>query len=546
MDESTSQTLSAMARRATAEVIDLQRRIFKRQRSMIESREAHQTSGFARYRNEYRRAVAGYMHESGFGALCDSVATAQVAYVADYHTLRLAQKTLVTLIRAVMHQVDNICLAIEFVDREHQADLDRFLNGAIKEQTFLRRIRYREHWPYDIWPNFKPLFDLAQERGFPMVAIDSDPGLSLVQRDKIAAGRIAHVAKEYPDATIIVSVGQMHVSPSHLPARVDLSFIKNGLDAPDRVIVYQNAEEIYWQLAREGREEAEVVKVAPGEYCVNNTPPLVQQLSYLHWIHFDEELIEYTQLGQTVRSLIKDLARYLRLDARDAAERVRVLMPADLDLVTVLDDAGLSKKAKRQILLQAEAEESVCVPSLELIYLATLSVNHAAEEAAHYLKHVVCGGVDPDNPRDLFYYIVLNEACAFFGSKVINPKRKADHPGRLRTMVALSRKKKSMEAEDLAAQFVLKHISWQLSAKKQSTRIRNVSALADPAVFNAAAHFLGYILGDKLYYGLTDGVIPKKLIRDLFKAPLDKEHEASETYMDLVEKVRGVKIPRRI
>ena len=546
MGQESSQRISTIAHRATAEVIDLQRRIFKRQRIMIESREAHQTTGFARYRNEYRRAVAGYMQESGFGALCDSVAAARVAYVADYHTLRLAQKTLVTLINAVMHQVDNICLAIEFVDAEHQEYLDRFLDGSIKERTFLSRIRYREHWPYDIWPNFKPLFDLAQERGFPMVAIDSDSELPLAKRDKIAAARIADVAKEHPDATIIVSAGQMHISPSHLPAKVDLAFIKNGLDAPDRVIVYQNAEEIYWQLAREGREEAEVVMVAPGEYCVNNTPPLVQQLSYLHWIHFDEELIEYTQLGQTVRSLIKDLARYLGLDARDAAEQVRVLMPADLDLVTVLDDAGLSKKAKRQILLQAEAEESVCVPSLELIYLATLSVNHAAEEAAHYLKHVVCGGEDPDNPRDLFYFIVINEACGFFGSKVINPKRKADHPGRLRTMVARSRKKTAMEAEDLAAKFVLNHISWQRSKKKQSAKIGNISALSDPAVFNAAAHLLGYILGDKLYYGLTDGIIPKKLIRNLFKAPLDKEHEAFETYMELVEKVRDVKIPRRI
>ena len=103
-----------------------------------------------------------------------------------------------------------------------------------------------------------------------------------------------------------------------------------------------------------------------------------------------------------------------------------------------------------------------------------------------------------------------------------------------------------MDAEDLAAQFVLKHISWQRSNKKQSAMIKHVSALSDPAVFNAAAHFLGYILGDKLYYGLTDGIIPKKLIRDLFKAPLDKEREASETYMEFVEKVRGVKIPQRI
>ena len=194
----------------------------------------------------------------------------------------------------------------------------------------------REQWPYDIWPNFKPLFDLAAEQGFPVVAIDADYQLPLPERDRLAANIIAKAAHRHPEATVIVSTGQMHVAPPHLPAKVDLAFIAAGLSSPERVIVYQNAEEIYWQLAAEGREEVEGVQVAPGEYCVNNTPPLVQQLSYLHWVRFDEELIEFTQLEATVQSLIKDLAEYLDLEIGDAAERVRVLKPGDLELLDAL------------------------------------------------------------------------------------------------------------------------------------------------------------------------------------------------------------------
>lgn len=537
---------SFMARSAVAEVIDLQRRIFERQRKAIESEVTYHTRGFARYRNEYRRAVSGYVHESGFGAMCDAIVEARVAYVADYHTLRLAQKTLLTIIRSVMHQEDNICLCVEFVSQKHQGHLDRFMEGKISEETFLRRIRYREQWPYDIWPNFRPVFELAAEQGFPVVAIDSDSSITLPNRDRLAAARIARAALDYPDSTIIVSAGQMHMAPSHLPAKVDLAFIKAGLDSPDDVIVYQNAEEIYWQLAREGREEAEVVLVAPGQYCVNNTPPLVQQLSYLHWVHFDEELIEYTELDRTVRALIVDLARYLNLKPGDAAGQVRVLMPADLDLMEVLNDAGVSDAEKRQVIRQAEAQESVCVPSIGLIYLATLSVNHAAEEAGHYLKHVVSGGREPQSPRDAFYFMVLNEACAFFGSKVINPKRKADHTGRLRTMVARARKKASPDPGDLAAAFALEHLSWERGERSRQGALKGAEALADPAVFNAAAHLLGYVLGDRLYYGLTDGVVPKALIRDLFLAPLDGDGEAMSTYLEISSEVRDVKIPRRI
>jgi hypothetical protein len=528
-----------------AEVIALQRRIFERQRRIIESSEAHQTAGFTRYRNEYRRAVAGYIAESGFGALADAVASARIAFVADYHTHRLAQKTLVTLIRAVLQQVQSVVLATEFVHRRHQADLDRFLARRIGEATFLKRIRYRESWPYDIWPNFKPLFDLAIEQGLPVVAIDADYQLPLPERDRLAAAAIARAAVRHPEATIVVSAGQMHVAPAHLPAKVDLAFIAAGLPSPERVVVYQNAEEIYWQLAAEGREEAEVVQVAPGEYCVNNTPPLVQQLSYLHWIRFDEELIEYTQLESTVRSLIGDLAGYLGLDAGDAARKVRVLRPGDLELLDVLDEAGLKERERRAILRRVEAEESVCIPALELVYLATLSVNHAAEEAAHYLKQVVSGAAAPGDPRDQFYFVALNVACAFFASKVVNPKRKAEHAGRLRATVAQARQKGAFSDDEAAAEVALEHLEWERGGKR-GRRFAAGAKLKRPAVFNGAAHLLGYILGDLLYYGLTEGALPKAAIRDLFAARLDGAGEALATYLDLSEKLRGVRLPRRI
>lgn len=534
-----------MARRAVAEVIAIQRRIFERQRKLIESREAHQTRGFARYRNEYRRAASGYITESGWGALCDAVAGTRVAYIADYHTLRLAQKTFVKLIHAVMQQVDNICLAVEFVHERHQRELDRFLKGEIREKTFLSRIHYREQWPYDIWPNFKPIFELASERGLPMIAIDTDSHLALPKRDRRAAARIARAMVEHPYATFLVFAGQMHVAPSHLPAKVDLELIKAGHGAPERIVVYQNAEEIYWQLAADGREEVEVVQVGPDEYCVNNTPPLVQQLSYLHWIQYDEELVEYTELEQTVRSLIDNLARYLNLDAGAALEELRVLMPGDLDLSDLLDDGDLDEREKRQILRHAEAEESACVPQLGLIYLATLSINHAAEETAHYLKSAVSGGREPDDLRDLFYFLVLNEALAFFGSKVVNPKRKADHQGRLRAIVARARKRRrKREPEDLAAEFVLEHLRWERGQQKR--KLKTARRLEDPAVFNAAAHILGYALGERLYYGLTDGLISKEAIRALFVARLDGAGEALAAYMELADKVRKVRIPRRI
>jgi hypothetical protein len=528
------------------EVIDLQRRIFERQRELIESSEAHQTPGFAEYRREYCEAVSDYEEESGFGALCDAISRARVAFVADYHTLRLAQKTFVKIIHGVMHQVDSLCLALEFVGAEEQLHLDRFLRGEIAERTFLRLIRYRENWPYDIWPNFAPIFELAAEQGMPAVAIDSDSELPLPVRDEIAAERIAEAAEDYPDAVILAYTGQMHVAPAHLPAAVEREFVARGMKAPRRVVVYQNAEEIYWQLAAEGREEVEVVRVGPDAYCVNNTPPLVQQLSYLHWIHYDEELIEYTELESTVRSLIRDLIRYFGFEQVRAAREVRVMMVADLDLMDVLEDSDFDEVEKRDFIRQVEAEQSAYLPELNTIYLATLSVNHAAEEAAHFVKQQLSRGRQPSEPADLFYYIALNEACAFFGSKLINPKRKADHQGRLRSTVARARKRGEWAAEERAARFALGHMYWERRRHATEEGPGHGEDLIDKEVFNAAAHLLGYALGDRMFYALTVGLISKSQIRDLFLDPLDEPGRASEVYLDLSDRLEKVRIPRRI
>jgi hypothetical protein len=535
---------SLMARRAVSEMIDMQRRIFERQRKIIESHEAHTSKGFTRYRNEYRKAVSGYVSESGFGALCDAIAQSRVAFVADYHTLSLAQRTFVKLIHGVMHQVENLCLAMEFVHEKYQRDLERFLARKIQERTFLKKIRYRDQWPYHIWPNFKSVFDLAADQGFPMVGIDSDSGLPLAKRDLVAAKRIAKAAVQFPDAVILVYTGQMHVAPSHLPAAVDSEFIKAGLGTPDRVIVYQNAEEIYWQLAGAKREEVEVVRVDAESFCVNNTPPLVQQLSYLHWIQFDQKLLEYNELETTVRSLIDNLAKFLDLPVRAAHSEVRILLPGDLDLMDALDESDLSEAERAQILAHVEAEESACIPSLNAIYLATLSVNHAAEEAAHFLKHMISKQKTPEDLKDRFYFHIFNEALGFFGSKVINPKRKTDHQGKLRQIVAGARKRGGKQTpEERAAQFALKHLAWE-----SGSRLTKASAneLRSPYVFNAAAHMLGYMLGDRLYYGLTSGTIDKKSIHELFLMPLDKPDESLRKYFELTEKLREVKIPRRI
>ena len=58
---------------------------------------------------------------------------------------------------------------------------------------------------------------------------------------------------------------------------------------PQRTIVYQNAENLYWQLAAERKEEADVLQVGADSFCLMNTVPATKLQSYLDWLEYAED-----------------------------------------------------------------------------------------------------------------------------------------------------------------------------------------------------------------------------------------------------------------
>jgi hypothetical protein len=202
------------------------------------------------------------------------------------------------------------------------------------------------------------------------------------------------------------------------------------------------------------------------------------------------------------------------------------------------------KQIKEHIL----ASESYYIPKARLVYLATLSLNHAAEEASHYLRHHLSGeGIDePKGLVDAFYCRVMNETLGFLGSKIVNPKRKCVHIAELSSVAsgeATASVASSVRAIDReAARFALAH--------KRMERGEHVSWLmqvygANSELFNAVTHILGYILGDQIYYGLVRGRVSRELARNLYYEPFEEEGSALIRYLDLVSRVGTIRTPKR-
>jgi hypothetical protein len=527
------------------EISSLQRQLFERQRRLINASVVGYNAAFRRYEARYQERVRAFRRPLKYDAVLDEVCRSDVVYVGDYHTLKQSQRAFAKIVQRAAARGRELVVALEFVQGRYQDALDAFAQGRISEGTFLERIRYRDHQVFDVWPNFKPVFEAARAAGAQLCAIDSaaDGQGSLDLRDAYAAERIARAVRENPGALVLVLVGQLHVAPPHLPAQVKRRLGEAGAGRK-HLAVYQNCERIWFLLERQALEhDAEAVEIRKGELCLINTPPVVAQASYLDWLDGDADRVEAAAAERHFKELAEVIASFLGLQAGEAIEDVDVYTAGDLSFLERLRERrDFTARELGVIRRQILARESYFIPRANIAYLANLSLNHAAEEAAHFLRHAFAGGSDDERGLvDGFYARTLEEAYAFFGSKVINPRRKCPHEDDLRALAADAG---TPRFEHRVAEFVLGHKEMERGSGPSGSA-RRIYGLADADLFNAVTHTLGYILGDKLYYALVRGRIRKAEVRDLFLDPLDEAGAAFHTYLYLAARLDPVRVPRR-
>lgn len=503
---------------------------------------------FDLYERRYKRHVRDYREVSSQEELFGAIGENDIIYVGDYHTNPQSQRTLLRILKQIVGLCPSLGVGLELIPRRQQGALEDYLAERISEETFLHKIGFRKYWYFDLWQNFKPIFDFARYHKMPLFGIEYSLAgeASLERRDCESARVIASLVAAHPEMKLIVFVGDLHVAPDHLPAEVEKALQKKDLSRR-QLVIYQNSESIYWRLAQEELEDqVEIVRLSPSEFCIINTPPIVWQQSYLNWLEHEEGEIDFADAQNSFVELLKQIARFLEIPITSEAEEVEVFTCGDLSFLKALsDDKTFSRQEVQRIKKQILASESYCIPQQGCVYLANLSLNHASEEAAHYLKFLCSGAEGLRHPVDAFYANTLHEALGFFGSKIINHKRKCFHEKDYRGLIGYLRSSKAPASRKMELEtslLILKHRELDKKGlpirSKQFYRSRH-------DVFLGVTHGLGYMLGDRLFYALVDGRITKEEVRGAFCDPMGKDGEAYELYRRLLKKVRGVKIPKR-
>lgn len=532
------------------ELLQIEKRIFRQNQQIINDSVEVYDPHFEQYRNRYTRSVKEYQRRAKLSQVENDMDKSRVILVGDYHTLDQSQRSFVRVLRSFFkNKGKNVVVAMEAIQKRHQRYLNQYLLDGIDQQTFVKKIGFKKHWFFDLWNNYAVIFDFLKYHQVPVFAVEA-PGYekkSLKERDEFMADEILSLAQLHPNEKIVVLVGDLHLAPQHLPKEIEKRAKKAKIKLPITTL-YQNSANIYWHLSeKEMLDHTLVVKLRERSYCRMHTPPIIVQQSYINWLYHDEGNFDWIDSKSSFVNLVERIAQVLGLKLPKDYQNVEVYTCGDLGFMKLLSRKKEFSKTELQFIRrQIENSESYFLPAQRIAYIANVSIHHAAEEASHYIKTLMSGLEFPRSHKDAFYANVLHEALGFFGSKLINSKRKCGH------LADFKMEKRYLEQMDLApkrpveyetAVLFIKHT--QMQKRKELFHTNRISNL-NSELFLSLSHALGYDLGDLLYFGFMDGQIDRETVQNLFCQPFPDDGEPGEVYLDLVKRLKGIKRPAKV
>lgn len=539
------------------ELVAIQKRLVNELKQRIAEYSENPDPGLARYLAEYQSEFSkGFERAASREEVIDQLMRANVAYFGDYHTLRTAQSAVISILRElVKNRKRKVVLGVEMFHAANNAHAQALIDERISAQEFRKAVRWYKSWGFP-WQSFGRLFDFARAHAVPMFGLNinaDDRVNNLAWRDEFAAKLIASLTQLYPDRLVAVLYGDLHIAQSHMPRLVDEELARFGVKRR-QVQLFQNSEELYWQLVERKLEHVvDILKVRRDGYCILNATPLVKYQSFLNWQENSSELVftgledldlsspgESTLLEEVVE-FVRNIAAFLKVEIPDPAA-FELATAADLDLLENLVAKGAYEPREVEALKDyMHLAETAFFVRANVLYLGNLSVSHAAEGAMKFILGVLRPmRVAAVEPRDDFYARILLEALAFFGSKVINARRKARTLAEWRELELESRGKRGLsEAQktdrEIARGYIAhaEHEEDLLLGRHSSVRVNKLYALKT-AVHVGLTRAIGRTLGDLLFLAVNEERVPLESVRQAIFDDLFKGDVARNRYFQLV------------
>lgn len=447
-------------------------------------------------------------------ALFAQVEKSRVIVMGDFHSLHQSQRSHMRIIKNV--HLDDFKIALECVAFQHQKYVDQYLAGDLDEKDFVKKINWKKNWGFP-WEHYREIFEYAKLKRKKIIALNDIKLMnfkdSLVKRDRVAS-KIIEKELSQGQEPIFIIYGELHLSSKSFYAfqkkHKNLNVLK----------IYQNIDNIYFQLMDLNKEaDVDVVSLGEKEFCLLNVPPWVKWQTYLMFLEkkydseIEEENPDFTDyVDQYVKVIAKELE--IKIDTKNLS-------------VYTSNDFSFLKQIKKELTekefafyeLLIEEEKSFYIPSMGIGYLGRMTINQAAALAMQYIyfENLKLKKMPIALSKD-FTKLIWIEAVCYFGSKIINPKRKTETIKDIKNKVnQFGGKSSDKEALKLALFQKTKELMMLTGRSFSSAKM----VVQKEASYIHCANLLGSLIGEKLYKGYRDNFFKLDFLKGLLAKKLD-------------------------
>jgi Haem-binding uptake, Tiki superfamily, ChaN len=489
-----------------------------------------------KYLREFNQAFRSYHSLLDSEQMHNALHAADVVLIGDYHALSTAQRCAASLLEQRALTGDRpVVLGVEAIFARDQHILDEWWRREIDDAELRQRIRFDLDWGYD-WAPFYELLVSARDHAEALYGLDCMPREDLRKigaRDRHAAAKIAEIRQRHPSAVVFALFGESHLAPGHLPRAIE-----KEMPGTRVLTVLQNIDALYWRAAGERADKVEAVRVKDDVLCLFNATPLEKYESYRLFLDQWSRCEDTPDFAPTIYNLIDSLANFLEINRYSPHNGTQPkflvdMLPevygssSDALLTRLLSRKGVRESCREHMLACVEERGSAYLPQVNAFYIREFQMMHAAEDATRFL-HQACQGLpqrldghDPAadsqsqaplqrNTADIFYIRVIENAVAYFGSRVLYPSRPAAHNN---ANPPLSR-----AACEKAAQ----------------------AALRDSDKLEASAQEWGYNMGSQIYDAYLAGKATPRALRRLFLIHLREPGIARRVCATVIAKLRAL------
>lgn len=484
--------------------------------------------GRRKYLREFNEAYRNYESVLDAEQVRFAIHSADVVLIGDYHALPTSQRQAAALIEQRAMAGDRpVVLGVETIFARDQHILDEWWRREIDEAELRQRIRFDLDWGYE-WAPFYELLVAARDHAEALYGLDCMPREDLRKigaRDRHAAIKISEIRQRHPEAVIFVLFGESHLAPGHLP-----KIVREQLPTAKVLTVLQNNDALYWRAAGEKADRVEGVRVSDDVICVFNATPLEKYESYRLFLDQWSRCEDAPDFAPTIYNLIDSLVSFLGINRYSPHNSTQPKFLVDLlpevyggsseaTLRRLLSRKGIPEQDLVSMLDCMERRGSAYLPAVNAFWVRDFQMVHAAEDATRFL-HQACQGLPArggsagesleNRSADHFYVRVMEDAVAYFGSRVLYPSRPAP--------------------EDAGAQL----------SRAACEKAAVTSADLDENEFEALAQQWGYRIGAQIYEGYLAGKVTPANVRRLFLVHLHERGLARKVCAAVISKLRAL------